>query len=139
MLFLYMLALSGVQAPVRCGSLAMAAKSFDDAQLHHDRRSIEALLAPDFQYVTRTGTLLGPREFADATADPTERLAPFVVRDHRVLALGADGGIASGDATVTGTHAGRPFEDRFRYSDVFARRKGCWSVTYTQVTALKHP
>jgi hypothetical protein len=41
------------------GSLEVAAQAFDDAQLHHDRAAISGFLAPDFQYVTRKGLLLG--------------------------------------------------------------------------------
>jgi hypothetical protein len=120
------------------GSLESAAAAFDNAQLHHDRALIERFLADDFQYVTRKGDLLGRREFVAATANPDEVLAPFIVRDHRVERLGSDGGVASGDATVRGTHAGVGFADRFRYADVFARRGGRWVVVYTQVTALPH-
>jgi hypothetical protein len=118
------------------GSLQAAAQAFDDAQLRHDRRAIESFLAPDFQYVARKGQLLGRDAFIANTTTPGETLEPFVVSDHRVLALGADGGVASGDATVRGALNGAVFTDRFRYADVFARRNGRWVVVYTQVTAL---
>ena len=121
------------------GSLDTAAQAFDDAQLHHDRAAIESFLAPDFQYVTRKGLLLGRDEFLNATAALAETLEPFVVIDHRVLPLGPAGGVATGDATVRGISADKPFADRFRYADVFARRGGRWVVVYTQVTALPPP
>jgi Domain of unknown function (DUF4440) len=121
------------------GSLEAASEAFDNAQLHHDRAAIESFLAPDFQYVTRHGALLGRKEFIDATSDPNETLEPFEVFQHRVLPLGADGGIASADTIVRGTQAGKPFVDRFRFADVFARRDGRWVVVYVQVTALPAP
>lgn len=121
------------------GSLAIAAQAFDDAQLHHDRAVISSFLAPDFQYVTRKGLLLGRDAFITATTNHQETLDPFVVTDHRVLQLGPDAGIASGDAIVRGTLNGNAFTDRFRYADVFARRNGKWMVVYTQVTALPPP
>jgi Domain of unknown function (DUF4440) len=124
---------------VQTGSLEAAAQAFDDAQLHHDRAAISGFLAADFQYVTRKGLLLGREAFIANTTDPKETLQPFVVSDHRVLQLGSDGGIASGDATVRGTSNGKPFADRFRYVDVFARRNGLWLVVYTQVTSLPAP
>ena len=126
----------GSASDPRCGSLDVAVHAFDDAQLHHDRGTIERFLAPDFQYVTRVGIRLGRREFITATATPGEVFAPFVIRDHRIEALGVDGGVASGDVTVTGTHAGAPISDRFRYADVFTRHLGCWTVVYTQVTSV---
>ena len=121
------------------GSLPAAAKAFDDAQQNHDRPAIESFLALDFQYVTRNGQLLDRDAFIANTTNPGEILAPFVVSNHRVLALGADGGVASGDATVRGVLNGTSFADRFRYADVFARRNGKWVVVYTQVTALPAP
>jgi hypothetical protein len=123
----------------QAGSLAQAAQGFDDAQLHHDRVAIDHFLAPDFQYVTRAGKLLGRKEFIANTTTLGEVLEPFVIRDHRVEPLGANGGVASGDAIVRGRQGTKPFSDRFRYADVFARRGGRWVVVYTQVTALPKP
>jgi ketosteroid isomerase-like protein len=127
--------LLGAQA----GSLEAAAQAFDDAQQRRDRTAISGFLAPDFQYVTRKGLLLGREAFITNTSDPKETLEPFVVSEHRVLQLGPDAGIASGDAIVRGTSNGKAFADRFRYADVFARRNGRWVVVYTQVTALPTP
>ncbi|HXS06739.1 MAG TPA: nuclear transport factor 2 family protein [Rhizomicrobium sp.] len=121
-------------AALQTGSLEEASKSFDDAQLHHDRAAIEAFLAPDFQYVTRKGKLLGRKEFIEATTTQGETLDPFVIADHRVMHLGAGGGIASGDARVKGTQDGKALSDRFRYADIFEHRNGRWIVVYTQVT-----
>lgn len=135
MIFLALLAMAISTADPRAGSLAAAARAFDDAQMHHDRAVIDRFLAPDFRYVTRKGKLLGRRDFIAATSDANEVLAPFIVEDHRVEPLGADGGVASGEASVSGTRAGVAFSDRFRYADVFARRQGRWVVVYTQVTA----
>jgi hypothetical protein len=128
-------AVLGAQA----GSLEAAAQAFDDAQQNHDRETISRFLAPDFRYVTRKGRLLGRDAFITNTTEPKETLEPFVVSDHRVLQLGPDAGIASGDTIVRGTLDGKPFADRFRYADVFARRNGLWVVVYTQVTALPAP
>jgi hypothetical protein len=121
------------------GPLETAAQVFDDAQLHHNRAVISRFLAPDFQYVTRKGLLLGRDAFIAAVTNPKEMLEPFVISDHRVLQLGPDAGIASGDAIVRGTLNGRAFTDRYRYVDVFARRNGAWVILYTQVTALPPP
>lgn len=132
-------ALASAALAAQLGSLQTAARAFDDAQLHHDRAAVDAFLAPDFQYVTRSGRLLGRDAFMAATAAPDETLQPFVVADHRVLSLGRDGGVASGDATVRGEQGGKAFADRFRFADVFARRGGRWVVVYTQVTALPAP
>jgi ketosteroid isomerase-like protein len=131
---LFSLAALAVASAMQTGTLEQASQSFDDAQLHHDRAAISAFLAPDFQYITRKGKLLGRDEFITATTNANEKLDPFVVHDRRVLHLGPGGGIASGDAQVSGTENGKPISDRFRYADIFERRDGRWMVVYTQVT-----
>lgn len=129
-----LLSVVALAAALQTGTLEEASKSFDDAQLHHDRAAIEAFLAPDFQYVTRKGKLLGRADFIAATTTKGETLDPFVIQDHRVLHLGENGGMASGDARVKGAQDGKPISDRFRYADIFERRGGRWMVVYTQVT-----
>ena len=121
-------------AAIQTGTLEEASKSFDDAQLHHDRTAIESFLAPDFQYVTRKGKLLGAKEFVAATTTAGEKLDPFVIADHRIKHLGENGGLASGDARVKGTQDGKPISDRFRYVDIFERQNGRWMVVLSQVT-----
>ena len=132
---IFVLALTGVVA-AQSGSLAGASKAFDDAQLHHNRQIIESFLAPDFQYVTRKGQRKSRADFIAATTASGEVLQPFVVSDHRVLALGSNGGVASGDVTVKGLEDGKPVSDHFRFVDVFSKRLGKWVVVYTQVTAI---
>ena len=131
---LFSLAALAVASAMQTGTLEQASQSFDDAQLHHDRAAIEAFLAPDFQYITRKGKLLGRTDFIAATTTAGEKLDPFVIQDHRILHLGENGGMASGDARVKGTQDGKPIGDRFRYADIFERRNGRWMVVYTQVT-----
>ena len=139
MLFSLALSVLSVMLDPQRGSLQEAAQAFDDAQFHHNKELVNNFLSVDFQYVTRKGRLLGRDAFIASTTSQDENLEPFVVSDHRVLALGEGGGIASGDATVRGVQAGKHFSTRFRYADVFERRDGRWLVIYTQVTALPDP
>jgi hypothetical protein len=135
MIALAALLLSAGQA----GTLAQAAQAFDDAQQHHDRVVLEAMLAPDFVLITGKGAEADRKAFITASTDPGEVLEPFVITHHRVVPLGADGGVASGEGIERGTQDGKPFVSHFRYADVFARRGGRWMVVYTQVTALPAP
>lgn len=125
--------------PAECESLAQASKAFDDAQLHHDGASIDRFLAADFVFITRSGKILGRKDFIEGTTTPGEKLEPFVIRDHRVEPLGRDGGVVSGEGLVRGTRDGKRFTSHFRYADVFARRNGHWTVVYVQVTGLPNP
>jgi len=135
MIALVALALASAQT----GTLAQAAKAFDDAQQYHDRAVLEAMLAPDFVLITGKGAEADRNAFIKASTDPGEKLEPFVITHHRVVPLGADGGVASGEGIERGTQDGKPFVSHFRYADVFTRRGGKWVVVYTQVTALPAP
>ncbi|PXA85295.1 hypothetical protein DMC47_37885 [Nostoc sp. 3335mG] len=126
-------------ASAQTGTLAQAAQAFDDAQQHHDRAVMEAMLAPDFVLITGKGVEADRDAFIKASSDPGETLEPFVITHHRVVPLGRDGGVASGEGIERGTQDGKPFVSHFRYADVFARRGGRWVVVYTQVTALPPP
>jgi hypothetical protein len=126
-------------ASAQTGTLAQAAQAFDDAQQHHDRAVLEAMLAPDFVLITGHGAEASRDDFIKASTDPGEKLEPIVITHHRVVPLGQDGGVASGEGIERGTQDGTPFVSHFRYADVFARREGKWVVVYTQVTALPKP
>jgi hypothetical protein len=126
-------------ASAQSGTLPQAAQAFDNAQYHHDRAVLETMLAPDFVLITGKGAQADRAAFIAASTDPGEKLEPFVITHHRVLPLGADGGVASGEGIERGTQDGKPFVSHFRYADVFARRDGRWVVVYTQVTALPAP
>jgi ketosteroid isomerase-like protein len=126
-------------ASVQTCTLAQATQAFDDAQQHHDRAVLEAMLAPDFVLITGKGKEAGRDAFIAASTDPGERLEPTVITHHRVVPLGTGGGVASGEGLERGTQDGKPFVSHFRYADVFARRGGRWVVVYTQVTTLPAP
>lgn len=121
------------------GTLAEASQAFDDAQFHHDKAAIDRFLAPDFVFVTRKGAVLHRDDFIAGSTTPGEVLEPFVITDHRIVPLGGDGGVVSGDGLTRGTQDGAPFVSHFRYADVFARRGGRWLVVYVQVTGLPNP
>lgn len=119
-------------------TLAVAAQAFDDAQFHHDRATLDRMLAPDFLFVTRAGEA-DRNAFIAAMTTPGEVPEPFVITHRRILPLGTEGGVVSGEGLERGTQDGKPFVSHFRYSDVFARRDGHWVVVYTQVTGLPNP
>jgi len=129
----------GASPDPQSGSLAEASQAFDDAQFHHDRAAIDRFLSSDFLFVPRSGQALGRSDFLAAVTTPGEVLEPFVIRDHRIRALGPDGGVVSGEGLVRGTQDGKSFSSHFRYADIFARQNGRWVVVYVQVTALPAP
>ena len=113
-----------------------ASHAFDHAQLRGDVVALELFLAPDFLYVRGSGRVAGRREFIANFRDPAQHLDPFIIADRRVIALGRDAAVVAADGIISGTNAGRPFREHFRFADTFVRRGGSWRVAYVQVTPL---
>ena len=113
-----------------------ASRAFDDAQFRGDVATLERFLAPDFRYVRGSGRIAGRREFIANFTDPAQHLDPFVITDRRVIALGRDAVVVAADGVISGTNAGQPFREHFRFADTFVRRDGRWRVAYVQVTPI---
>jgi ketosteroid isomerase-like protein len=124
------------QAPEGNAEIRAAAQRFDDAQLHGDGATLEAMLAPDFLFVRGSGRVGDRRDFIAGFTDPRSKLEPFTIGDRLFLRVSPDVAIVGGEAWVKGTENGKAFTQHFRYSDTFARREGRWMVVYTQVTGL---
>jgi len=124
------------QAPEGNAEIRAAAQRFDDAQVHGDSATLEALLAPDFLFVRGSGRVGDRRDFIAGFTDPRSKLEPFAISDRLFLRVSPDVAVVGGEAWVKGTEDGKPFAQHFRYSDTFARRNGHWVVVYTQVTGL---
>lgn len=113
-----------------------AARAFDEAQQHGDGPALQRMLAPDFLFVRGSGRVGDARDFIAGFTAPGHRLEPFTIVDPLFVRVSGDAAIVGGEASVTGSDAGKPFVQHFRYSDVFARRDGRWVVVYEQVTGL---
>jgi ketosteroid isomerase-like protein len=124
------------QAPDGNAEIRAAAQRFDDAQLHGDGATLEAMLAPDFLFVRGSGRIGDRRDFIAGFTDPNTKLEPFAITDRLFIRVSPEVAIVGGEARIKGTDHGKPVAEHFRYSDTFARRDGRWVVVYTQVTGL---
>lgn len=113
-----------------------ASRAFDDAQFRGDRPALERLLAPGFVYVSGSGRVAGRREFIANFSDASQHLDPFVITDRRVIPLGRDAVVVAADGIISGTAAGKPFREHFRFADTFVRHGRSWRVAYVQVTPV---
>lgn len=111
-------------------------RRFDRAQLRKDRGELSNLLANDMQFVRGSGVLAGKNEFIAAFTDPETVFTSFNIRERKVIVLGENAAIVTAMATIRGSSAGEVFEERIRYSDLFAQRDGRLRVIHVQVTPL---
>lgn len=118
-------------------SLQKAIHEYDAAQVHADRAELERLLAPDYFIVRPRG--LGDRaSLIDGMAHPGMKLEPFTVVKPFTRSFG-DTVVTGGWVALKGSDGGRPFEEKFRFSDVWSKRNGRWYVVMTQLTPSEAP
>ena len=113
-----------------------ASRAFDDAQFRGDVAALARILAPDFLYVRGSGRVADRRAFIANFTDPTQHLEPFAITDRYLIPLGRDAVVVAADGVISGTAAGKPFREHFRFADTFVRRGGRWQVAFVQVTPV---
>lgn len=126
-------------APVPEGTdscLDAASHAFDEAQFRHDAGAIAAFLVDELVYVRGSGETAGKTAFEQGFTAPGVVFDPFVIKDRRVIALGPDAAVVTGEGLIGGTESGKRFADHFRYADTFRRQDGHWQVVYVQVTRI---
>ncbi len=124
------------QSPSPNAEILAAAHAFDEAQLHGDRTTLEAMLAPEYLVAHGSGRVGDRREFIDGFTSPGHTLEPFKIIEPIFLRVSPDVAIVGGETTFKGTEDGKPFTDHFRYADTLVKRGGKWLVVYTQITPL---
>lgn len=126
-------------APAPDMDVRSAAKAFDQAQLTGDKAALERFLAPDFVIVRGSGKQAGRDDFIAGWLTPGMTFEPLTILDPVFVALGPQAAIVGGRVELRGTENGKPFVERFHYSDVFAWRDGRWQVVFVQVTPTPTP
>jgi hypothetical protein len=112
--------------------LAAAVAAYDKAQIDGNRAELERWLADDYLLLNSSGrTETKAQLIADYTA-PGFDLEPFTV-EQPIEKVWNGGAVMGGIATLRGTDAGKKYEIRLRFADVWAKRNGRWQVLYTQV------
>ncbi|MDP3852806.1 nuclear transport factor 2 family protein [Phenylobacterium sp.] len=121
-------------APAPDTDVRSAAKAFDQAQLSGDKAALERFLAQDFIIVRGSGKQVGREDFIAGWLTPGVTFEPLTIFDSVFVPLGPQAAIVGGRVELRGAENGKPFVERFHYSDVFAWRDGRWQVVFVQVT-----
>lgn len=106
------------------------------AVLTGDTVALSLMLAPDFNEISRLGTV---RSRADNIRDiASGRLHLTVIRqDSLTVRVYGDVAVLQGVAYNEGTFAGMPFTGKIRYTRVFVRRDGRWQAITVQQTMTR--
>jgi hypothetical protein len=118
-------------------ALVQAMKAYDLAQERGDRAALERLVADDY-LIVHTGGLGNKAELIQSLAHPGLRNDPFTVVAPFTRNYGATV-VAGGWVDLHGTDGGKPWDQKTRFADVWAKRKGRWWVVMTTLTPSEKP
>jgi hypothetical protein len=108
------------------------------AQLRGDWETIQRLNAPEFTEIAGTGLIRTAAQNAEAMRSGVLKFDKVDYSDQQVRLYG-DVAILTGVGHRSGSFAGAPFEQRFRYTRIYARQDGSWRVVFAQTTRIENP
>ena len=106
------------------------------AWIARDRRTIERLIAPDWQVTHVAGQRLTRADvFRDMLESDANVIASMTVDDVDVRVFG-DSAVVTGRTRAQGAQAGVPYNVTLRFTDVFVRRGDQWQAVASHATLI---
>jgi len=106
------------------------------AQLRGDWQTIQGLNAPEFTEIAATGLIRTTQENAEDMRSGRLRFDHVDYTDQQVRLYG-NVAIVTGVGHRSGSFAGTAFEQRFRYTRIYARQDAGWRVVFAQTTRIE--
>ena len=108
------------------------------AQLRGDWQTIARLNAPDFSEIAGTGLIRTGAQNVEAMRSGVLKFDKVDYSDQEVRLYGSVA-IVTGIGHRSGSFGGSAFEQRFRYTRIYARQEGGWRVVFAQTTRIEAP
>ena len=132
--------LAAAQNPNESGrneSLLIALENaWNQAQLHHDSKALNALLADTFISTDNDGTFTTKAEFLADNNDLTYAPSVMTNTDERVFMYG-NAAVVAGIYHAKGVSKKKPFDHRGRFTDTWIYMNGKWVCVASHTSALK--
>ncbi len=140
-LLLFAGALAGAQNPAASAhgnkSLLIALENgWNQAQLHHDSKALEELVADSFISTDNDGTFMTKAEFLADNKDLSYAPTLMTNSDERIFIYG-DAAVVAGTYHAKGLNKGKPFDHYGRFTDTWVYSTGKWVCVATHTSALK--
>ncbi|HKQ06327.1 MAG TPA: nuclear transport factor 2 family protein [Blastocatellia bacterium] len=129
---------AGKSAPVSRSEQTIKAleHTYAEAVMRQDVPALDHLLADDFIATSSRGELRNKgQEIDDIRPNPDYVMKAFDVDEVNVRIFG-ETAIVTGRSTLKASYKGRDSTSLFRYTRVYARRKGKWQVVAQQLTRI---
>ena len=140
-LLLFAGALAGAQNPAASAhgnkSLLIALENgWNQAQLHHDSKALEELVADSFISTDNDGTFMTKTQFLADNRDLSYAPTLMTNSDEQIFIYG-DAAVVAGTYHAKGLNKGKPFDHYGRFTDTWVYSNGKWVCVASHTSALK--
>ncbi len=125
------------QASANTSMLIALENAWNQAQLHHDSKALEALIAETFISTDNDGVLMSKSQFLADNKDPSYEPTFMANSDVKVFLYNPGTAVVAGVYHAKGTNAGRPFDHYGRFTDTWVHLNGKWQCVASHTSNLK--
>jgi Domain of unknown function (DUF4440) len=118
------------------GRLLALENAWNLAQLHHDAKAVESLIADTFVYTDYDGTVMNKAQFLADLRDPAYRASLVVNEDIKIFPYD-NVAIVIGTYHTKGIYKRQPFEHYGRFTDTWIFEKSIWQCVASHTNLLK--
>jgi len=109
--------------------------AWNQAQIHHDSKSLAGLVGDEFIYTDTDGTVMNKARFLADNDDPDYRAILMANDDVKVYSY-SNTAIVAGRYHAKGTYKNKPFDHYGRFTDTWIYLGGVWQCVASHTTLL---
>src|SRR4051794_38180261 len=110
--------------------------AWNQAQLHHDSKALEALVADSFVSTDSDGGFQNKAQFLADNRDRSYAPSVMANSDETVILYGTTA-IVAGIYHAKGSLSGKPFDHRGRFTDTWVNLDGTWKCVASHTSPLR--
>jgi ketosteroid isomerase-like protein len=126
----------GAAHPNDRADLLAVERAWDMAIVKRDVKTLDRIIADDFQLIWINGQVSGKREMLEGVATRKVEIDPFETEDVKIRIYG-DTAVLTGRFTQTARLGERHETNQFRYTDVYHRTKRGWQAVSAHASLIK--
>jgi ketosteroid isomerase-like protein len=111
--------------------------AWNQAQLHHDSKALDELLADTFVSTDNDGVLMTKAQYLADNKDPSYTPSTMANSDVKVFVYKGGMAVVVGIYHAKGTSSGKAFDRHGRFTDTWVRQNGKWQCVATHTSNLK--
>jgi hypothetical protein len=118
------------------GLLIALENAWNQAQLHHDSKALDGLIADSFISTDNDGVSMTKSQFLADNKDPSYAPTLMANTDERIF-LYDNAAVVAGTYHAKGLYKGKPFDHYGRFTDTWVFTNGKWLCVASHTSTLK--